>query len=312
MIILLVIIVFLISLTILIKLYFRKSFFTSEKYFIGLITRCKDEFFIKEFCNYYLLQGIDKIFIIDDDSDDKTIYNNLNNKQIKIFYENDLFKNNKKNQMDIVNKYYKKLKENFTWMISVDVDEFITTKKYSEKTIRQELQSTFKDVDCIKVPWVMMACNNRQNNPKSILLENIYRWNHDKKHINIMNSIPKFECRYNQIEVKCIFKAQKFNKIDIHHPSNPDGKVKIINSINKKEESLNPFYNNLREIDIRNAYLNCYHYRIISRENSKNKIKNAIYKKFTLDDVMSFDYPELIDETLKNKIKNKKPIINYL
>jgi len=68
----------------------------------------------------------------------------------------------------------------------------------------------------------------------------------------------------------------------------------------------------LREIDIKNAYLMCYHYRIISRENSNNKIKKSQYKKFTLDDIMSFDYPELIDETLKNKIKNKKPIINYL
>lgn len=52
------------------------------KKFLGLFTRCKDEFFIKEFCDYYLSQGIDKIYIIDDD---KTIYNNLTNE--KIFFE---------------------------------------------------------------------------------------------------------------------------------------------------------------------------------------------------------------------------------
>lgn len=33
-------------------------------FFLGLITRCKDEFFIKEFCDYYLSQEVDKIFII--------------------------------------------------------------------------------------------------------------------------------------------------------------------------------------------------------------------------------------------------------
>lgn len=47
-----------------------------HKQFLGLITRCKDEFFIKEFCDYYKSQGVDKIYIIDDDSDDKTIYKN--------------------------------------------------------------------------------------------------------------------------------------------------------------------------------------------------------------------------------------------
>ena len=34
--------------------------------FLELITRYKYDFFIKEFCDYYLSQGIDKIFVIDD------------------------------------------------------------------------------------------------------------------------------------------------------------------------------------------------------------------------------------------------------
>lgn len=52
--------------------------------YLGLITRCKDEFFIEEFCKYYLSQGVDEIYIIDYNSEDKTIYNNLiNNKKVK-------------------------------------------------------------------------------------------------------------------------------------------------------------------------------------------------------------------------------------
>ena len=47
-------------------------------YFLGLITRCKDEYFIKEFCEYYIWQGVDKIYIIDDDSNDKSIYDGIN------------------------------------------------------------------------------------------------------------------------------------------------------------------------------------------------------------------------------------------
>ena len=60
-------------------------------FFLGLITRCKDEFFIKEFCDYYLSQGVDKIFVIDDNSNDKSIYNNIDDNRIEIIYEKKSF-----------------------------------------------------------------------------------------------------------------------------------------------------------------------------------------------------------------------------
>ena len=58
----------------------------NNKYFLGLITRCKDEFFVKEFCDYYISQGVCKIYILDDDSNDKSIYNAAiaNFKQLKV------------------------------------------------------------------------------------------------------------------------------------------------------------------------------------------------------------------------------------
>ena len=63
-------------------------------------------------------------------------------------------------------------------------------------------------------------------------------------------------------------------------------------------------HNNLRENDIVNGILLCYHYRIISKENCINKLKKAQYLKFKLEDLMLSDYPEIIDETLKNKFSN--------
>ena len=45
---------------------------------IGLIVRCKNEPYVTEFVNYYIKQGIDKIYIIDDNSN-KEIY-----KRVKI------------------------------------------------------------------------------------------------------------------------------------------------------------------------------------------------------------------------------------
>lgn len=271
-------------------------------FFLGLITRCKDEFFIKEFCDYYLSQGVDKIFVFDDDSNDKSIYNNINDNRVEIIYEKNIFPDGSKRQMDLVNKYYKELKHKFKWIISVDVDEFITTKKNITNTIKDELSTTFKDVDCIMIPWVMMSCNNRDKNPKSILLENTYRWDHNKKH---PHNIRKFRCRYNQIEIKCIFKTDKFDEIDVHVPKNAIGDCFIVDSITNKKQNLKAYYFNLREDDIKNGYLLCYHYRIISKENCINKLKKAQYLKYKLEDLMKSDYSEIIDTTLKNKVLGK-------
>ena len=165
-----------------------------NKYFLGLITRCKDEYFIKEFCDYYLSQGVDRIYILDDQSNNKNIYKELiKYKNIQIFFLDNVFKSTNSHQMSRVNQLYKKIKKNFKWMISVDVDEFINVRKNPVNTIKLELQTTYKDVDCIKIPWVMMSCNNRDKNPNSILLENTYRWNHNKKH---PHKIKKFRCRF--------------------------------------------------------------------------------------------------------------------
>jgi hypothetical protein len=264
--------------------------------FLGLITRCKDEYFIKEFCDYYINQGVDRIYIIDDNSNDKSIYHSLEgSSNITIIYELNIIKSN------YANKLYKKIKSNFKWIIYVDVDEFITTKRDLNKSIRDELLTTFKNVDCIKIPWIMMSCRNIKESPKSILQTNIYRWNHNKKH---PNSIHKFRCRYNEIEVKCIFKTESFSNIWDHHPRNPSNRSLIVNSINLNKEDLNPFYRNLREEDIKNGILLCYHYRIISIDNSVNKIKtNYWYKKnkYTVNDLMASDHAEIIDTTLRGK-----------
>ena len=132
---------------------------------IGLICRCKDEYFINEFVNYYINEGVDYLYIIDDDSTDKTIYDNLlKNSKVKIIFERNIIDTN------YANKLYKKIRGKYDWIIYVDVDEFITTnQKHPHKNIRQELLSTFKHSHCIKIPWVMMSCNSLEESPQSIL-----------------------------------------------------------------------------------------------------------------------------------------------
>ena len=269
---------------------------------IGMITRCKDEYFVEEFCEYYINQGIDIIHIIDDDSDDKSIYDNLlNNPQVRITFEKDIIATN------YANKLYHELRGLYDWMICVDADEFITTKINSNKTIRDELESTFKNVDCIKIPWVMMSCNSIEKSPKSILETNVYRWNHDLPHENKASKEHKFRCRYEKIETKCIFNPRVFSDVADHHPLNPVRGIKIVDGVHNCDGELDPFFDNLRENDIANGYLLTYHYRIISIENSKNKIRtNTWYSSYSLQDLMSTDYNEILDQTLRTKSLKSK------
>ena len=276
--------------------------------FLGLITRCKDEYFIKEFCDYYLSQGVDRIFILDDESNDKTIYKDvIKYEKVQIFFLDNVFKLTNSHQMSRVNQLYKKIKGNFKWMISVDVDEFINVRKNPDNTIRKELETTYKNVDCIKIPWIMMSSNRIKKSPSKILQGITYRWNHSKRHPN-KTLIDKFRCRFNKIEVKCIFKTNKFNRIDVHHPDRPSNKnIIVVESVDNRKSKLNPFYPLLNEIKIKRANMLCYHYRIISVENCIRKIKNSVlYKKrkISLNDMLISDYPEIIDETLK--IKSEK------
>lgn len=277
--------------------------YIKPKKFLGLITRCKDEFFIKEFVDYYLLEGVDNIYIIDDDSNDKTIYDNISDERVEIIYDkSDPFSGDSSLQMRTANELYNNIRDNFEWLIVVDVDEFITAK---DNTIKYELETTFSNADCVKVPWVMMSSNGRIKNPDSVLLETTYRWNHDKKHPHEMR---KFRCRYEEIEVKSIFRPSKFVSINTHVPVKYVNKNPVVvDSINNEPSILSDSYNNLRESSIKKGFLLCYHYRMISEENHINKIKNNTrYQTYTLDELKRSDHPDLIDETLKNKVLNRK------
>jgi hypothetical protein len=288
---------------------------TEQKY-LAVLTRCKDEFFIKEWVDYYLSQDVDLIYIIDDNSKDRTIYNFLNEgskySKVNVDYQDDMYKNINTEKNGDLDKnsypnqvYNNKIKNKYKWLLYCDVDEFIVTKKNNKLTIVQQLQNiSNNDINLIAVPWVLMSGGNLKENPKSILKQIKYRHNHDKKH---PHSVRKFRCRYDEIECKSIFKTQHFEYIKDHHPIGYD---KIHNGINLKNERMNEkdfFLKNFRNKDIKNGVFLCYHYRYISEENTINKLKTNnwyINDEYTKQDLISSTYPEIHDETLEKKVNN--------
>lgn len=277
----------------------------TSKMKLGLITRCRNEPFVNEFVNHYVNEGIDKIYIIDDHSR-KNLYKDVSRCSMVQIVTDIPFSNGPE-----LNILYNRIKKDFDWMLIADMDEYITTKKNTHNTLRKELLTTFKDADCVKIPWVMMAFNGIEQNPECLLETNIYRWDHDKKH-NGLYGKPRFRCRYEEIEVKCVFKTKSFDQCWQHGPERDDlDNVKIVDGVYNKSATLSPFYRKLREKDISHAFLLCFHYRTVSKQQCVDKlIENHVEDYMGIDskDLMSFDFPEITDNTLCLKSKQRPNI----
>jgi hypothetical protein len=271
---------------------------------IALITRCKDEPFVHEFVAYYVNEGVDNIFIYDDQSNMGT-YDKIDTK-----YKDKVTIINSKNHIsnkavlnNMLNALYKRVKS-FDWVINVDMDEFVTAN--DDKTIRTHLETTYKDVDRIKIPWVMMTRNGRIKNPNSLLRDITHRWNHDLTHMS--DNLPdyKFRCYRNLIPCKSIFKPSKFRKCGIHNPYQPYDitTVKNVDSVYNGFFDMKPkksiHYEYFNEECIKNATLLCYHYRIYSEECVLNKLNGCVYN-FDAVKMLDYDYPEVVDFKMRDK-----------
>lgn len=292
--------------------------------FLAVITRCFNEPFISDFVKYYLNQGADEIHIIDDRSDEKLLRPLREDKRIFIYGARN-FKDSKSQMLD-VNLVYKRVRTRSKWAMFVDCDEFVVTRKHSENTIRDELLTNFADVDLIKVPWVMFSSHGggtypktrfrdpsgkvyslRTKDPENFLESNTLRWNHDKRHPH-PTGWKKGECRFDVIEVKCIFKCDAFYEFASPHFPLRTREVVAVDSIKKSFSTIDEFYFGLREENIATAFMTCNHYRIISLETCKRKFEGNKLKSYVsqdnLNNLLVTDYPEVQDFSIAKSFSN--------
>ena len=266
------------------------------KNYISIFVRIKDEPFMDDFIKYYINENIDMIYIWDDNS--TLTYSNFLYSHLKVQFFKQIDYNTPQD-------LYEKIKNNTEWMLFIDADEFITTRLNLNNTIKDEIKQNFDNYDVVKIPWVMFSSNNRKNDPSHIT-DLITRWDHNKRHPH-SNDFKKGRCRFTNIECKCIFKTNKFNKINEesdHYPNSQNGRYQCVDSINKTKAKLKTFYRYLNEDNIKNAHLVCFHYRLISEESCIRKIKtNKYYTDLLLSDMLECDYNEIEDKTIFNKMK---------
>lgn len=278
--------------------------------FLYVITRVRNEHtLLKSFVKHYLNQGVDKIYLLDDASTEPYDESILSNPRVVVLKSVEARR--RKDQMYDANQLYLQLRRKVKWVMNIDADEFIHSRRDSNTTIRRELETTFKDADCVFVPWIMFSFNGREHEPDDVIKEHVYRWDHDRRHPHPTGN-RKNRCRYDGIECKSIFKTSSFRSMkDSHHPTSPHigtNPVYVDGSTNAQVyvNLTGRYYSKIRERDIKQAHLVCNHYRFTSLDKIREKCQGDSLMKYgnmtnCVKDCVLSDYPEVRDEYLKNK-----------
>jgi hypothetical protein len=250
------------------------------QYYLSLCAIIKNERYLEEFITYYKILGVEHFYIYDNQSN-FPIKNRLDNP----FYSDyitfiDFY--GEYQQLNAYNHCLKYYGEETEWLIVVDGDEFIVSKKYW--TIRDFLNK-YEDVAAIGINWVIFGSNYHDTRPDGYLLENYTK------------------CSSKQDEqLKCIIKPKRcIEFITVHHPN-------VINPnefIDPHRNVISWFRNNNHTIDI----IQINHYRYKSKEDCIEKNKRGYNDPLTIGSV-----PYIAEDLhlIDNDIEDKTIIDRYL
>ena len=133
-------------------------------YNLSLLTICKNEsMVIDEFIQHYLWQGVDHIYIIDNDSTDNTRELVKKYPQVSYYYLPDRNK-----QVEHYNNIYNKIKDQTEWLIIADVDEYIYNRSKGS-TIKDYLRKLdYEKTAAVHINWKMFGSSGFKEQPASI------------------------------------------------------------------------------------------------------------------------------------------------
>tara|TARA_Y100000389_G_scaffold61968_1_gene57997 strand:- start:1519 stop:2370 length:852 start_codon:yes stop_codon:yes gene_type:complete len=202
---------------------------------ICIVSRFKNErHILYEWINHHLQEGIDKILLIDDNSNDN--YYNENSWMKELINNNVIEIYNSVNEQTLDYDIHLKVIKNYEWVIQIDMDEFIYCPN-QEINLKQVLYSSYlQNIDYIRINWKIFihTCTNQ---PKSIIEDNIIAQNDNKDPLSTKNG-----------GIKCIGRTRNLKSINIHEMKFDK---KIINKIN---------------LDAYNRIIHINHYRTQSNE----------------------------------------------
>lgn len=207
-----------------------------------VITMVKNEHAkFASFIPYYLGEGADFIYVIDDRSDPPLAYDHpavrIDHINAKTYSPRPKLYRARAKQSEIIEEGIEQVifKHDCKWTVSVDVDEFVTTIRNERNTVKEELELSFQEHAVIDIPWVSMAYDRPVNN---VLFDMVYRWDHDLPHYQkFMNrvlfnvDVSVFEpinqavggggayIRFNTLQNQYHMKSRKYKYSMSEHPS---------------------------------------------------------------------------------------------
>ena len=250
----------------------------------------KENLYVKEYIDYYIKLGVDKIFIYDDnDLNSEKIADCIDNKYqgyIKIYQ-------NKKdklfyNQSEAFTNCYQNIKEIFDWVLMIDMDEYLFINKDELKTYL--LKPIFNKCDFIKFHWVHPTDNNHLYYENKSLFE-------------------RFKPPYKKsIFIKSIIRGNISNlKYLVHSPYISPFRNISCNNVGKiiKNDDIN--YEYIDKINIDKAFIIHFNYK--STEEFIKKYKRG-YSDWFGERIKGFLGLKIDNYFSDNEITNEK--INYM
>lgn len=275
-----------------------------------VVTRTRDDFsVINNFIDHYFNEGAAEIWVLDD----------LNGKQrftaahpnVHVV-EVDLFTHQGVQEMVPVENLIKSIEgTRCTWILSVDSDEFVTSRRERCKSVQEILVSRFQEVDAISIPWVIYSATKIDT--IDVRNDVIMRWNHSKHHAQ-ESKLRKFRDRYYEIENKPMFRTKKFIKFKSPHAVVlQPGAVyadAATGHITSYSETLKRRFH---EAEIHDAILAINHYRfpsikhLVSKCTTRNRKSlngngYSLNRTTCLRESHSFNSAEVEDDILRRKI----------
>ena len=300
-------------------------------YNITIISMFKNESLIlNEWIQYYVNQGIEHFYLIDNGSDDD-YYDKIKNFKDKITLIKDKTRIKTHNICDIKkydsnsnkyifdkckahtqlflsNKYFlEKIKKESTWTMFIDCDEYIyipKTKNLNSFLKNLEENSKFDNITDIFIPWKLFGSNNLKKQPKSIIIgfNKRIELNDFKKIVLNDGNVRGFG--------KSISKTKDLITLDNHECQFSTEKKTLLSNFDiVKNNDKNKLNNYIKNLNYTNNFIFCNHYRIMSHEYYFNyKIKRSggssdRNKKNKLSIWKNTNKNDIIDNTLINLTK---------
>jgi len=214
---------------------------------------------LEEYVNHYLKQGVDKLFLINNGSDDDYLIKLqpfINNNYVEIVTDN-----RRHIQTECYNKYYLQKCKNYDWVIVADLDEFIYARR-GFKTIKQYLNLLDHRVSSVFIPWKLFSSNGLKQQPTSVIKSFTKRTNYDKND-EFQGIIKHNGLKYSLI--KSIIRTKYLVNINVHSSTTLVNNNMTSNNVKRLKGEPSDFCL-IDENILKHSYLHLNHYAIQSHD----------------------------------------------